>query len=117
MTAKEIAKAFSNGNFEKTFPFLAADITWMVMGENQFTGKDAVVRNCEQITSYFNSVTTDFRTLHVIEDRNKIAITGTAEFSKNGKKISFVSSCDVYEFNPDNTLARITSYCIPQKSK
>lgn len=93
MPANELAKAFSNGNFEKTFPFLAADVTWLVIGENQFTGKEAVVRNCEQITSCFNSVTTDFRTLHVIEDQNKIAITGTAGFSKTGEQISFVSSC------------------------
>ncbi len=117
MSVTDIAKAFSNGEFEKTFPFLADHIIWVVIGENQFRGKAAVVRNCEQIAAYFNSVTTDFRTLNIIEDRNKIAVTGTAEFSKNGKQISFVSSCDIYEFNLNNHLERITSYCIPQKSK
>ncbi|WP_312314358.1 nuclear transport factor 2 family protein, partial [Empedobacter brevis] len=74
MTPKQIAAAFSNGNFEQIFPYLADNVQWTVVGEDHFDGKPAVMNNCNQITSYFKSVTTHFKTLNVIADNNRIAI-------------------------------------------
>jgi len=33
MTTKEIAEAFSIGNFELTFPYLADNVKWIVVGD------------------------------------------------------------------------------------
>ena len=33
----------------------------------------------------------------------------------DGKRISFVSACDIYEFNENKEIVKITSYCIPDK--
>ena len=33
-TQKEIAEAFSNGDFELTFPYLSENIIWDIVGEN-----------------------------------------------------------------------------------
>jgi hypothetical protein len=112
MTKQEISEAFSNGNFESTYPFLAENITWMVVGENLFNGKKAVIENCEQTAAYFKSVQTNFKTNHLLQDNNKIAISGTVEFFKNGKSVAFVSAFDLYEFNSEGKLFTITSYCI-----
>lgn len=115
MTKPEIAKAFSNGEFDKTNDFIAADAIWEVVEEDMFVGKNAILENCNQVGQYFNSVTTNFKTLNVISEDNKVVVNGTAEFIRDGKRVSFVSDCDLYEFNDSDEIQRITSYCIQAK--
>ena len=115
MTKKEIASAFSNGRFDETFPYLSEDAVWTVVEENTFTGKQAIVDNCLQVGAYFKSVTTHFKTLHVIGEGNKVVVSGSAEFTRNHERVAFVSACDVYEFNDADLIERITSYCIQAK--
>ncbi|QEH39666.1 hypothetical protein [Chitinophaga sp. XS-30] len=117
MTKTEIAKAFSNGEFELTFQYLADNVLWTVVGENYFDCKKAVMNNCEQVSSYFKSVTTNFKMTNMIADNNLVAVCGTAEFIRDDKKANFVSACDVYEFNGNNKLQTITSYCIQEKNR
>ena len=116
MTQKQIAEAFSTGNFELIYPYLADDVQWTVVGEDHFEGKKAVIDNCDQVAGYFQSVTTNFKTINIIADNNRIAVSGTAEFIRDGKRVNFVSACDVYEFNDNHELQTITSYCIQDKT-
>ena len=88
---------------------------WEVIEEDKFVGKNAIIENCNQVGQYFKSVTTNFKTLNVISEDNKVVVSGTAEFIREGKRASFVSACDLYEFNDSNQIQRITSYCIPAK--
>ncbi|MEO9257866.1 MAG: nuclear transport factor 2 family protein [Crocinitomicaceae bacterium] len=115
MTNKVKSLAFSNGQFEKIYDFIADNAVWTVIEENTFTGKKAIVANCEQVGNYFKSVTTKFETLNVVEDKNKVVVNGTAEFLKNKKRVSFISACDLYEFNHNDQIQKITSYCIPSE--
>lgn len=115
MTKSEIAKAFSNGEFEKTNKFISDTAVWTVVEEDTFIGKQAIIDNCEQVGRYFQSVTTDFKTQSIIAEGNKVVITGTAEFLRDNQRVSFVSACDVYEFNDNNQIQKITSYCIQSK--
>lgn len=112
---KEIAESFSNGNFELTFPYLAENIVWNVVGENLFNGKIKVIENCKQTSEYFKSIETDFKTEDVIVAEDKVIIRGTGEFIRDGKRVNLITACDVYEFNDNNELKAITSYCIPDK--
>lgn len=75
MTQKQIAEAFSNGNFELTYPYLADNVQWTVIGEDSFDGKKAVMDNCEQVASYFKSITTNFKTINIIADQNRVAVS------------------------------------------
>jgi len=111
MTKPEIAKAFSNGEFDKIKDFIAHDAIWEVVEEDIFIGKNAIVENCNQVGQYFKSVTTNFKTLNVIAENNKVVVNGTAEFIRDGKRVSFVSACDLYEFNDSNQIQKVTSYC------
>ena len=86
MTKKEIAKAFSNGEFEKTNKFISDTAIWTVVEEDTFIGKKAIIDNCEQVGSYFQSVTTDFKTLNIIAEGNKVVINGTAEFLRDNQR-------------------------------
>ena len=112
---RQIAEDFSNGKFESVYDNLSENVEWHVFGERIVTGKKAVIENCEQTASYFKSVTTDFKTYNIIEGALRIAINGRAEFIRNGKTLSVVNACDVYEFNNEGNLLKICSYCIPEK--
>jgi len=116
MTIKDKSIAFSNGEFEKISDFIADNAVWTVVEEDTFIGKKAIIENCEQVGKYFKSVTTKFETINVIEENRKVVVNGTAEFLRDTKRVSFVSACDLYEFNDDGQIQKITSYCI-QKAK
>lgn len=115
MTNKSIAKAFSNGEFEKVYDFIADNAVWEVVEENTFHGKKAIIENCKQVAAYFQSVTTQFDILNVIAEGNKVVVNGTAEFIREGNRVSFVKASDLYEFNDQQYIHKITSYCIQAK--
>jgi hypothetical protein len=117
MTQRQIAEAISGGSFELAYPHLAENIIWSVIGEFQLKGKKNVIEKFEQTSDYFKSVKTDFKTLNVIADKDYVVINGTAEFIRDGRRVAFVSACDVYEFTGSSTLKKITSYCIQDKKK
>lgn len=114
---KQIAEFFSTGKFDKTKDYLSKEITWNVIGENIFEGKKAVTENCEQTAEYFKSVETDFKTDKIIASDNKVIVIGTAEFKRDGKRLNFISACDIYEFNDEKKIEKISSYCIPEKNE
>lgn len=113
MKPTEIAHCFSMGEFEKTYSFIADDITWHVVGEEVYKGKTNLVHHCTEVSQYFKSVETCFQINHIICQDNKVVVTGTAKFSNHGVQLAFVSASDLYEFNAQNLLIKITSYCIP----
>jgi ketosteroid isomerase-like protein len=112
MINTRIAELFSKGEFESTLDFIANDAVWEVVGENNFIGKQAIIENYLQVEAYFKTVTTNFQVQHVIADEKMVVINGTAEFLRDGQRVSFVSACDLYEFSADNLIQKITSYCI-----
>ena len=112
MTKTEIAQAFSIGEFDQIADSIAENAEWEVVGENRFIGKKVILQNCEQVAAYFKSVTTNFQTLNVITEGQKVVVDGTAEFIRDGKRVSFISACDLYDFDENNQIQRITSYCI-----
>jgi hypothetical protein len=112
MTKTEIAQAFSIGEFDQIIPFIAENADWEVVGENRFVGKKAILENCNQVAAYFRSVTTDFKTMNVISEGEKVMVNGTAEFIRDGKRVSFIYACDLYEFDKEDKIQKITSYCI-----
>lgn len=115
MKNKDKSLAFSIGEFEKIYDFIVDDAVWIVLEENMFTGKQEIIENCKQVSNYFKTITTKFETINVIEENKKIVVNGTAEFLKDNIRVSFVSACDLYEFNDNDNIQKITSYCIQSK--
>lgn len=115
MTPKLIATAFSSGKFEIAYPHFAENAVWTIVGESEYIGKHAIVAQCDKVGNYFKTVSTSFSLQQIIVEGNHVAINGTAEFSENNNRLSFVYACDVYAFDENNLITQITSYCISQK--
>ncbi len=115
-TKKQIAEAFSGGQFEFAYPYLADDIQWNIVGDKILKGKDAIIKFCDQTAKYFSEVTTKFTMSNLVVGDNCVAIDGTAEFINKENKSSKVFSCDVYCFE-NGKLKEVTSYCITTSNK
>ncbi|HMS65624.1 MAG TPA: nuclear transport factor 2 family protein [Ignavibacteria bacterium] len=115
-TNSEIAEAFSFGNFSITYPYLADDVKWIIIGDKILHGKENVRGYCDKTAEYFKTVKTEFRQINIIIDKDIIAVNGTARFIHNENKVTEISSCDIYIFK-DQKLHEITSYCIVTSDK
>lgn len=113
----EIAQAFSNRNLEQCLECLTEQTFWNTPGEQYLIGRKEIEPFCKKISAYFNILTVNFQQLNLIENDRCIAINGTATFIREGKRIAFVSSCDVYEFDDKNKIVSIISYCITEQSE
>lgn len=107
-----LAEAFSVGEFEEVFDYLDKSMVWTILGEAEIKGKQAVINHCSQVKAYFSSVTTHFEIQDTISDYNKVVVMGIAQFTRDNQLLSTVSACDVYEFNSQHKIIKITSYCI-----
>jgi hypothetical protein len=114
-TNKQNAIDFSNGEFTEVFPHLADSVVWNLFDQGKIEGKESVIDECKRIAAYFETVDTDFQITFIIQENNKIAINGVGIFSRNGNLLSDVNSCDIYEFDENNLIISISSYCITTK--
>jgi hypothetical protein len=109
---KEIAELFSSGKFSEVENYLSDDIVWNIYEEKQvLSGKESVIKFMKKIGEYFKSLTTNFETFGVLEEGDKVAIYGRAEFIRGSKTVNTVYSCDVYIFNPFGKIKKVHSYC------
>jgi hypothetical protein len=110
--AVEIAKLFSGGKFAEVEEYLSADIVWNLYEEKKIiSGKQPVIDFMRNVGGYFKSVTTKFETFGILEDNDKVAIYGRAEFILGANVVNTVYSCDVYIFNPFGEIKKVHSYC------
>lgn len=116
MTKREIAESLSGADFEQVKDKLAENIEWNMYEESNFIkDKQAVIEFSDKVKEYFQSITTNFETIGIIEGEDKIAIYGRAEFIRDGKTVNSVNSCDVYEFDADGKVFKVHSYCNSKK--
>lgn len=111
LSQQQIAEAFSCGNFDLAYPYLADDAYWNILGEQVLKGKENIIQFSTQTAKYFAEVTTEFTLNNIVSGDHKIAIDGTAIFINKNNKKTFVSSCDIYCF-VNKKLTEIYSYCI-----
>ena len=108
---EEIARAFSGHQFEAAYPYLDDDVTWLVVGGRELTGKESVQAECEESASYLAGVTTDFRRFRALVGVDWVVIDSLAEYTDPKGEVSVVASCDIYDFS-DGMIRRIASYNI-----
>ena len=109
---KEIAEVFSSGKFSEVEKYLSDDIVWNIYEEKQIiSGKHQVLEYTKKIGNYFGSVSAKFETFGILEEGDKVAIYGRAEFIRGSTTVNTVYSCDIYIFNPFGKIKKVHSYC------
>ncbi len=111
MKKSHISSLFSNGQFSACYEYLTEHTLWETPVEHTLKGIEAIRPYCEKVRAYFDSVTTHFRQLNIIESENAVVIQGTATFIRDEQVVSEISSCDVYTWE-DMKIISIYSYCI-----
>jgi hypothetical protein len=108
---EQIAEAFSRHDFEASYPYLAEDVRWNMVGESLVEGKENVISVCRESAAYLTSVTTDFGKFRRVITDNCIVIDSVAEYTDKDEKRSRVASCDLYDFI-NGKVSEINSYTV-----
>lgn len=110
MDIQRIAGAFSRHRFVETYPYLADDVRWNIVGDKQVVGREDVARTREQSAKYLAGVTTTFSKFRLVVGKDSVVVDSEAEYADlDGSSV--VASCDSYDFT-EGRLSAITSYTI-----
>jgi limonene-1,2-epoxide hydrolase len=111
LTGEQIAEAFSRHDFEASYPYLADDIRWNIVGERLVEGKENVISVCRESAEYLTGVTTDFRRFRKVVTDDCVVVDSVADYTDKEGERSHVASCDLYDFTNGN-VSEITSYTV-----
>jgi hypothetical protein len=110
-TTVQIAEAFSSHDFASVHPYLAEDVSWQLVGGEVLSGREAVLRQCEESAAYLATVTVAFSKFRILSGEAHVVIESVADYLEAGTSSSRVASCDTYRFDGQR-LIEITSYNI-----
>lgn len=107
----EIAEAFCSHRFAVTYPYMADEIKWNIVGREELTGREAVIDRCAKSAKFLETVSTTSLKLKIIRAEACVIVEGAAQFQDQENQTSSVASCDVFQFSRER-LVEITSYVI-----
>ena len=107
----QIAEAFCSHRFVVTYPYMADEIKWNVVGVEELVGREAVIDKCDKSAKFLETVSTTITKLKVNRVEPFVVVEGAAQFQDQENQTSSVASCDVFQFS-DERLVEITSYVI-----
>ena len=108
LTNEQIAEAFSRHDFEASYPYLAEDVRWNIVGQRRVEGKEKVIAVCRESAAYLTGVATDFVKFRTVVTDDCVVIDSVAEYTDKEEKRSRVASCDLYDFT-NGKVSEITS--------
>ncbi len=111
LTIEQIAGAFCNWRFTETYPYMADEIKWNIVGREELGGRAAVIAHCTKSAKFLETVSPTSPKLKIHRAGNCVIVEGAARFQDQENHISSVASCDVFQFS-DKRLVEITSYVI-----
>ena len=114
LTFEQIAEAFCSHRFAETYPFMADEIKWQVIGREELIGRTAVIDQCDKAAKFLGKVATTDLQLKIYRAETCVIVEGAAQFQDNDNQASGVASCDIFRFS-DGLLTEITSYVIDLK--
>jgi hypothetical protein len=111
LTIDQIAEAFCSHRFTETYPYMADEIKWNVIGREELMGQAAVINKCAEGAKFLETVSTTNLRLKIYRAETRVIVEGAAQFQDKDNLTSSVASCDVFQFS-DGRLVEITSYVI-----
>jgi ketosteroid isomerase-like protein len=110
-TPQQTAEAFSTHRFDEVLDQLAADVSWVLVGQSTLVGRDAVSTACRETAAELEGTTTTFSRLRTVVGDDAVAVDAIGHYVEPDGSTSVVSSCDLYEFDAGQVVA-ITSYAV-----
>ena len=110
----QIAEAFCSHRFVETYPYMAGEIKWNIVGREELMGREAVIDRCDKSAKFLETVSSTITKLKMYPAETFVVVEGAAQFRDRENQISSVASCDVFQFS-DGLLVEITSYVIDLK--
>ncbi len=107
----QIAEAFCSHRFAETYPYMADEIKWNIIGREELIGREAVIAQCNKGVKFLETVSTTYLKLKTYRAETCVIVEGAAQFQDKDNQTSSVASCDVFQFS-DGRLVEITSYVI-----
>ena len=107
----QIAEAFCSHRFAETYPYMADEIKWDIVGGEELMGREAVIARCNQSAKFLETVSATITKLKINRAETFVVVEGAAQFQDQENQTSSVASCDVFQFS-DGRLVEITSYVI-----
>ena len=107
----QIEQAFCNYRFAVTYPYMADEIKWSIVGREELVGRDAVIAQCDKSEKFLETVSATITKLKINRAETFVVVEGAAQFQDQENQTSSVASCDVFQFS-DGRLVEITSYVI-----
>ena len=111
LTIEQIAEAFCSHRFAETYPYMADDIQWTMIGRETLSGREAVIAHCHKSLKFLATVATTDLKLKIYRAEARVIVEGAAKFLDRDDQTFSVASCDVFRF-ADGRLVEITSYVI-----
>ena len=107
----QIAEAFCSYRFVETYPHMADEIKWNIVGKEELMGREAVIARCDKSAKFLETVSASITKLKINRAETFVVVEGTAQFQDQENQTSSVASCDVFQFLNER-LVEITSYVI-----
>lgn len=111
LSMEQIADAFCSYRFVVTYPYMADEIKWNIVGSEELVGREAVIDRCEMSAKLLETVSATITKLRVSGGESFVVVEGAAQFQVQENQTSSVASCDVFQFS-DGRLVEITSYVV-----
>jgi ketosteroid isomerase-like protein len=113
LDVQQIAEAFSGHQFSTTYDHLAADVRWVLPGDDPIEGKDAVVAACESSAAEMAQLSrVEFTRFLAVAGERVAAVDAIGRYVSPDGSVSMVSSADIYEFDGEGRVSVITSYAV-----
>ena len=107
----QIAEAFCSYRFVVTYPYMAEEIKWYIVGTEELMGREAVIDRCDKSAKFLETVSATITKLKINRAETFVVVEGAAQFQGQKNQTSSVASCDVFQFSAER-LVEITSYVI-----
>jgi hypothetical protein len=102
LTIDQIAEAFCSHHFAETYPYMADEIKWTMIGRQELIGREAVIAHCIQGLKFLETVSTTYPKLKIYRADPFVIVEGAARFQDKDNQILTVASCDVFSFQMDS---------------
>ena len=86
----QIAEAFCSHRFAETYPYMADEIKWNMVGREELIGRETVIDKCDKSANFLETVSTTFTKLKINRAETCGIVEGATQFQDQENQTSSV---------------------------